>query len=310
MRKVLAPGFRRPEKSATCRRTRHTRTRAFHVSPQMSEKAMVSALAVDRLFGVDGKTVLVTGGARGIGLMIAAGFVANNATVYIASRDVQACETTAKKLTSLGPGKCYALAADLGSEAGCVALAKSLAEREPKLHVLVNNSGTSWGAPMETHSEKGWDKTYALNVKGVFFLTREMLPLLDAASTTNDPARVINIGSIAGLRPQVFPTFSYDVSKAAVHHLTLKLADELADRRKNGGESITVNCVAPGYVPTRMSAQLEGYEQSKTIEEGLPLRKKGGPSDMAGAALFFASNAGAWTTGVIVRVDGGHLSKL
>ena len=171
----------------------------------MSGKADARALAVDRLFGVDSKTVLVTGGARGIGLMIAAGFVANGATVYIASRDAAACETTAAQLTSLGPGKCYGLAADLGSEAGCVALAKTFAERTDKLHVLVNNSGTSWGAPMATHGEKGWDKTYALNVKGVFFLTREMLPLLDAGSTKSDPARVINIGSIAGLRPQVFP---------------------------------------------------------------------------------------------------------
>ena len=189
-------------------------------------------------------------------------------------------------------------------------VAEALAERETKLHVLVNNSGTSWGAPMETHSEKGWDKTYALNVKGVFFLTREVLPMLDKASTKTDPGRVINIGSIAGLRPQVFPTFSYDVSKAAVHHLTKKLADELSDRRASGGESITVNAVAPGYVPSRMSAQLEGYEEAKAIAEGLPLRRKGGVGDMAGAALFFASAAGAWTTGVILRVDGGHLSKL
>ena len=276
----------------------------------MSQKAMVGALAVERLFGVRGKTVLVTGGARGIGLMIAAGFVANGARVYIASRDARACETTAKKLTAVGPGECFALPADLGSEAGCVALAEALAERETKLHVLVNNSGTSWGAPMETHSEKGWDKTYALNVKGVFFLTREVLPMLDKASTKTDPARVINIGSIAGLRPQVFPTFSYDVSKAAVHHLTRKLADELADRRASGGEAITVNAVAPGYVPSRMSAQLEGYEEAKAISEGLPLRRKGGADDMAGAALFFASAAGAWTTGVILHVDGGHLSKL
>lgn len=276
----------------------------------MSGKADARALVVDRLFGVDSKTVLVTGGARGIGLMIAAGFVANGATVYIASRDAAACETTAAQLTSLGPGKCYGLAADLGSEAGCVALAKTFAERTDKLHVLVNNSGTSWGAPMATHGEKGWDKTYALNVKGVFFLTREMLPLLDAGSTKSDPARVINIGSIAGLRPQVFPTFSYDVSKAAVHHLTKKLADELADRRTFGGESITVNAVAPGYVPSQMSKQLEGYEQAKAIAESLPLRRKGNASDMAGVSLFLASNAGAWITGTVIHVDGGHLSKL
>lgn len=276
----------------------------------MSGKADMRALGVDRLFGVDGKTVLVTGGARGIGLMIAAGFVANGATVYIASRDKQACDAVANQLTNVGPGTCFALAADLGTEAGCVALAKALGERTQKLHVLVNNSGTSWGAPMASHGEKAWDKTFALNVKGVFFLTREMLPLLDKGSTKSDPGRVINIGSIAGLKPQVFPTFSYDVSKAAVHHLTRKMAAELADRQENGGEKITVNALAPGYVPSRMSKQLEGYDEAIAIAESLPLRRKGEPGDMAGAALFLSSNAGAWITGIVLRVDGGHLAKL
>ena len=295
---------------ASCHAEHHcskiARRNAMSESPEMR----VSDLGVTRLFGVKGKTILVTGGARGIGLMIAAGFVANGATVYIASRSADACETAARRLTAAGPGTCHALAADLGTETGCAALAAALKSREQALHVLVNNSGTSWGAPMATHDTKGWDKTYNLNVKGVFFLTRELLPLLDAASTPTDPARVINIGSVAGIRPQVFPTFSYDVSKAAVHHLTKKLADELSDRRSEGGHAITVNAIAPGYVPSRMSAQLEGYEEAKAIEEGLPLRRKGGVGDMAGAALFFASAAGAWITGVVLRVDGGMLSKL
>ena len=276
-------------------------------APEMT----MGALGVERLFGVKDKTVLVTGGARGIGLMIAAGFVANGAKVYIASRSVEACEAAAKRLTAEGPGTCHALAADLGTESGCAALAAALKRRERALHVLVNNSGTSWGAPLEKHSDKGWDKTYALNVKGVFFLTRELLPLLDRASAPHDPARVINIGSVAGERPQVFPTFSYDVSKAAVHHLTRKLADELADRRPTGGHAIAVNAVAPGYVPSKMSEQLGEYEESKTIaRSGIPLRRKGAPGDMAGAALFLASNAGAWISGVVLRVDGGMLAKL
>jgi NAD(P)-dependent dehydrogenase (short-subunit alcohol dehydrogenase family) len=276
-------------------------------SPEMR----VSDLGVTRLFGVKGKTVLVTGGARGIGLMIAAGFVANGATVYIASRSADACETAARRLTAAGPGTCHALAADLGTETGCAALAAALKSRERALHVLVNNSGTSWGAPMATHDTKGWDKTYDLNVKGVFFLTRELLPLLDAASTPTDPARVINIGSVAGIRPQVFPTFSYDVSKAAVHHLTRKLADELADRRSEGGHAITVNAIAPGYVPSRMSAQLGEYEESEKIaKSGIPLRRRGNAADMAGSALFLAGEAGAWISGVVLRVDGGMLSKL
>lgn len=268
-------------------------------------------LSVGELFGVEGKTVLVTGGARGIGLMIAAGFVANGARVYIASRSKDACEAAAKQLTAEGPGTCVALSEDLSTEAGCVNLAKMFRAREERLHVLVNNSGTSWGAPLEKHSERGWDKVYALNVKGIFFLTRELLPALDAGSTTTDPARVINIGSIAGERPQVFPTYAYDASKAAVHHITRKLADELADRRQKGGHAITVNAIAPGYVPSAMSDGLAMYKESEEIaKSGIPLRRKGAPQDMAGAALFLSSNAGAWITGTTVRVDGGFLAKL
>ena len=146
----------------------------------MAKEMRMKDLSVGELFGVEGKTVLVTGGARGIGLMIAAGFVANGARVYIASRSKDACEAAAKQLTAEGPGTCVALSEDLSTEAGCVNLAKMFRAREERLHVLVNNSGTSWGAPLEKHSERGWDKVYALNVKGIFFLTRELLPALDA----------------------------------------------------------------------------------------------------------------------------------
>lgn len=268
-------------------------------------------LQVNSLFGVEGKTVLVTGGATGIGLMIAAGFVANGARVYVASRSLDRCQAVAKHLDAKGPGRCFAMSEDLSTEQGCVNLAGQLKAKEGKLHVLINNSGTSWGAPLEKHSEKGWDKVYALNVKGIFFLTRECLPLLDAGSVPDDPARVINIGSIAGIKPQVFPTYSYDVSKAAVHHLTRKLADELADRRPKGGHAITVNAIAPGYVPSNMSAQLANYKQSKDIaENGIPLRRRGAAGDMAGAALYLASSAGAWVTGITLPVDGGHIAKL
>lgn len=274
----------------------------------------MDSLRVSELFGVRGKNVLVTGGARGIGLMIASGFVANGADVYIASRDAAACDDVATKLTASGPGTCVALgSADLSTEEGCAALARAFREKTDAgaLHVLVNNSGTSWGAPMRAHGEKGWDKTYDLNVKGVFFLTRELLPALDAGSREDDPARVINVGSTAGLRPQVFPTFSYDASKAAAHHLTKKLADELADRRAEGGASITVNAIAPGYVPSRMSQQLATYEEAKDVlKGGIPLRRRGNEKDMAGAALYLASAAGAWVTGVVLPVDGGFLAKL
>ena len=272
---------------------------------------------------------------------IAAGFVRNGAHVYVSSRSKEACDKVAAALSAAGPGTCTSLPQDLATVAGCDALAAALRERTPRLHVLVNNSGTSWGEPFETHSAKGWDKVYDLNVKAIFFLTRAVAPLLDAASSPDDPARVINIGSIAGLRPQPFPTFSYDVSKAAVHHLTRKLADELADRRAKGGAAITVNAVAPGYVPSKMSQGLEGYASTENMLERIPLKARrdpprptrrssgargwtltrtaaararaqrmGRPADMAGVCLFLSSPAGAWITGIVVPVDGGYLAKL
>ena len=185
--------------------------------------------------------------------MFAEGLVANGATVYISSRDAAACEAAATQLTAHGPGRAYALPEDLSTDAGCVRLAARLSERETKLHVLVNNSGIAWGEPLETFSEIGWKKVMALNVEAVFNVTRACLPLLDAGSSQSSPARVIVVGSVAGIKPQPFPTWSYDISKAAVHHLTLKMAAAFADRRAQGGHSICVNAVAPGYVPSRMS---------------------------------------------------------
>ena len=190
------------------------------------------SVGVTRLFGVKPKTILVTGGARGIGLPIAGDGRRRKRRdgVHRIAQPTRARQRRAAHRR--GHGDVPRLAAGLGTGDRLRGpRRRAQIPREQALHVLVNNSGTSWGAPMATHDTKGWDKTYNLNVKGVFFLTRELLPLLDAASTPTDPARVINIGSVAGIRPQVFPTFSYDVSKAAVHHLTRKLADELADRR-------------------------------------------------------------------------------
>ena len=170
-----------------------------------------------------------------------------------------------------------------------------------QLHCLVNNSGASWGEPLEQFTEKGWDKVMDLNVKSIFFLTRALIPLLTAAATPTHPASVINIGSIAGLHHQSVSTWSYDISKAAVHHLTRKYAEELA------GAHITVNCLAPGYVPSKMSKGLPvTYEQ---IASALPLGRVGSAEDMAGCAIYLASRAGAWVTGVIIPVDGGHLIK-
>lgn len=273
----------------------------------------LAPLRVASLFSVAGRVALVTGGARGIGLMLASALVANGARVYVSSRDAAACASAASALTAAGPGTCVALPADLGTEAGCAALAAALARAEPALHVLVHNSGVAWGEPLDSYSvPRGWDRVLALNVVAPFSLTRALLPLLDAGSAPGHPSRVVMVGSVAGMRPQAAPTWGYDASKAALHHLALKLASDLADRRKEGGDAITVNVIAPGFVPTKMSAGLlvgKGKDAGR-VEDGVPLRRLGGASDMAGALLYLASPAGAWVTGVVIPVDGGFLAKL
>lgn len=168
---------------------------------------------------------------------------------------------------------------------------------------LINNSGIAWGEPMSTFQEAGWDRVMALNVKSVFYMTRECLPLLEAAATKESPAHVINIGSIAGITGQAVPTYSYDASKAAVHHLTKKLASDLAP------SNICVNAIAPGFVPSKMSAQLVSYASKDAIRKNIPLGRLGDAGDMAGAALFLASRASAWVTGAILVVDGGFSSQ-
>src|SRR5437867_745877 len=189
------------------------------------------------LFSIEGKVALVTGGSRGIGLMIAQGFVEAGAKVYISSRKAEVSDRVAADLSR--KGTCISLPADLSSEAGARALASALAARETALHVLVNNAGTNWGAPLAEYPDSAWDKVLALNVKAIFHLTRALLPELERAVRPGDPARVINIGSIDGLQAPLLETYSYSASKAAVHHLTRVLAHKLAP-------SITVNAIAPG----------------------------------------------------------------
>ncbi len=247
------------------------------------------------LFSIAGKTALVTGGSRGIGAMIAAGFVDAGATVYIASRQADACEAVAAELSERGT--CRALPADLSSEAGCRRLAEALAEREPQLHILVNNAGATWGAPLEQFDDAAWDRVLNLNVKAVFHLTRLTLPLLRAASRLDDPARVINVGSIDGIHVPMLETYSYSASKAAVHQLTRHLARRLAPR-------ITVNAIAPGPFESKMmAATLDAFGDQ--IAASAPLKRIGRPDDMAGTAIFLASRAGAYLTGAVIPVDGG-----
>ena len=247
------------------------------------------------LFSIAGKTALVTGGSRGIGRMIAAGFVEAGATVYISSRKQAVCDEVAAELSKVGT--CVALPADLSTEAECRRLAEELAGREERLDILVNNAGATWGAPIEEFDEAAWERVLALNVKGVFHLTKFLLPLLRAAGTQEEPARVINIGSIDGIHVPMLETYSYSASKAAVHQLTRHLAKKLAP-------TVTVNAIAPGPFESKMmAATLEAFGDQ--IAAGAPLKRIGRPDDMAGTAIFLASRAGAYLTGAVIPVDGG-----
>jgi NAD(P)-dependent dehydrogenase (short-subunit alcohol dehydrogenase family) len=248
------------------------------------------------LFDLSGKTAVVTGGSRGIGLMIARGLLQAGARVYISSRKADACAEAAKELSGHGP--VHAIPADLSAEPECVRLATEVGERERAVNVLVNNAGATWGAPLADYPTEAWDKLVDLNLKAPFFLTRAFLPLLEAAGTDEDPARIINIGSIDGLRVPPFPTYAYSASKAGLHHLTRVLARELGPRR------ITVNAVAPGPFESKMmAATLKTLGDA--IADAAPLKRIGRPDDMAGVAIYLASRAGAYVTGAVIPVDGG-----
>jgi NAD(P)-dependent dehydrogenase (short-subunit alcohol dehydrogenase family) len=247
------------------------------------------------LFSVRDKVVCVTGGSRGIGLMIAQGFVEAGARVYISSRKADICDQVATQLSK--SGTCLALPADLSTQSGNEGLATALADRESELHVLVNNAGANWGAPLAEYPDDAWDKVLALNVKAIFHLTRACLPLLEKASVPGNPARVINIGSIDGLKAPLLDTYAYSSSKAAVHQLTRHLASKLAP-------AITVNAVAPGPFESKMmAATLDRFRDG--IVASCPMGRIGEPEDMAGVALYLASRAGAYVTGTVIPVDGG-----
>jgi NAD(P)-dependent dehydrogenase (short-subunit alcohol dehydrogenase family) len=250
------------------------------------------------LFSIAGKSALVTGGSSGIGLMIARGYVEAGARVYISSRKADVLDQVAAELSKVG--ECHAIAANLSMEAECRRLAEAIASRESSLDILVNNAGATWGAPLEQFDEAAWERALALNVKGVFHLTKFLLPLLEQAGTVEEPARVINIGSIDGFKVPVLDNYSYSASKAAVHMLTRHLAKRLAPR-------ITVNAIAPGPFESKMMAAILD-EFGEQIAAGAPLKRIGRPDDMAGAAIYLASRAGAYLTGAVIPVDGGIAS--
>lgn len=246
------------------------------------------------LFSIAGKTAVITGGSRGIGKMIAKGFLDAGANVYISSRKKDELEATAAELG------CRSVQADLSTAEGVETLVEAVSARESKLDVLVNNAGASWGAPLEDYPEHGFDKVWNINVKGVFFLTKRFLPLLRAAATPDDPARVINIGSVDGIRVSPMEHYAYSASKAAVHMLTRHLAHRLAR------ESITVNAIAPGPFESKMMAfVLDDPATRSVVESQIPLGRIGRPDDVAGTAIYLASRAGAYLTGAVIPVDGG-----
>jgi NAD(P)-dependent dehydrogenase (short-subunit alcohol dehydrogenase family) len=259
------------------------------------------------LFSVEGKVVFVSGGSRGIGEMIAAGFLANGARVYISSRKAEVCDETAQRLSAEYGGTCVSIPGDIATLEGIEHIVSTFSGYEEHCDVLVNNAGASWGAPLEEFPELGWDKVMDVNVKGVFFLTQKMLPLLEKNADAEDPSRVINIGSVDGIKSPAFSTFSYGPSKAAVHHLTKNLAVHLTPRH------ILCNAIAPGPFPTWMLSTGVGGGGDTDIDWGAigehnPRGRVGTPEDIAGLAIFLSSRAGAYTVGEVITCDGGAVA--
>ncbi len=250
------------------------------------------------LFDISGRTALVTGGSRGVGAMIARGLVEAGARVLISSRKEAELLGTAEELGRIG--SCEALPADLSTPEGARTLAQEVRDRVDALSILVNNAGATWGAPLEEFPDSGWDRVIHTNVEGIFHLTTALLPALRAAATEASPARVINIGSVDGVRPPVMENYSYSASKAAVHMLTRHLAKRLAP------EHITVNAIAPGPFESKMTAfMLDSQDAKEMVERMVPLGRIGRPDDVVGLTRFLVSRAGSFLTGTVIPLDGG-----
>ena len=257
---------------------------------------------LEDLFSVAGKVALVTGAATGIGRMAATGLVMGGARVFIASRKGADCARVAEEINALGgPGEAEGFAGDVGTEQGIAALVAQVKSRTDRLDILINNAGVTWGAEFAEFPYSAWEKVFSVNVAGLFHLTRELTPLLEEAASEDDPARIINLGSVMGTQPMADGAYSYTASKAAVHHLTRTLAGELAERR------ITVNAFAPGPFQSRMTAFATGSdEQARHIGSRVPLGRIGAPDDIAGATLYLCGRAGRYVTGAILPLDGGQ----
>jgi len=250
------------------------------------------------LFSIEGKVAVVTGGSRGIGAMIARGYVENGAKTYISSRKADVCQAMAEELSQYG--ECIAIPADLSTNEGRDNLVKSVQEKESGIDILVNNAGANWVAPIDEFPESGWDKVMNINVKSIFFLTQKFLPLLRAGASHENPSSIINIASIDGMETSMLEIYAYAASKAGVIHLTRSLARHLAS------DNINVNAVAPGPFESKMMAEtLKNFGDA--IKESVPRKRIGEPEDMAGVAIFLASRAGSYITGVTIPVDGGMI---
>ena len=246
------------------------------------------------LFSLKGRSALITGGSRGIGRMIAEGFLRAGARVYISARKADACVATADELSVIGP--CVSLPADVSTQGGVQQLVASYQQHEKSLDILVNNAGAAWGAPYEEFPESGWDKVVDLNLKAPFFLTQALTPLLKKAATDH-LAKVIHIASIDGVSVNPQETYSYAASKAGLIHLTRRMALKLAPER------IAVSAIAPGAFASTMNK--DARDRGDEIAKRIPLGRIGTPEDMAGAAIFLASRAGDYVVGSTLIVDGG-----
>jgi NAD(P)-dependent dehydrogenase (short-subunit alcohol dehydrogenase family) len=246
------------------------------------------------LFSLQGRSALITGGSRGIGRMIAAGFLAQGSRVYISSRKAEACDAAAAELSKLGP--CVSLPADVSTMAGVQALATAYAQRESTLDILVNNAGAAWAEPFDVFGEKGWDKVVDLNLKAPFFLTQALIGLLRAAAALQ-PAKVIQIASIDGVSVNPLETYSYAASEAGLIHLTRRMALRLIE------DGIVVNAIAPGAFASDMNR--DARDHGEAVAQRIPAKRIGRDEDMAGAAIYLASRAGDYVVGHTLVVDGG-----
>jgi NAD(P)-dependent dehydrogenase (short-subunit alcohol dehydrogenase family) len=250
---------------------------------------------IQSLFGLGGKTAVVTGGSRGIGAMITKGLLSAGCKVIISARKADQIALAEQEFSSLG--WCKGFAADLSTVDGCKALAAFVATQFDGLNILVNNAGATWGASLSTFTEDAWDKVVDTNIKGPFFLSQALVPMLQKVGTADDPSRIINVGSIDGLHVNPLEHYPYSASKAGIHHLTRALAKNLAP-------TITVNAIAPGPFESKMMAATLAAAGDQ-IAAMTPMKRIGRPDDMAGVAIYLASRAGSYLTGAVIPVDGG-----